>query len=67
MKSYHWFLSELAVLDFVIADETIKPKYVKLFEENRVRILSSEYVIQSLIQGKKVDPDAHPKYAYDHD
>lgn len=48
--------------DMIIADTNCTPTLIKKAKTSKIPIVSSEYVIQCLINGRKLPVDAHEKF-----
>ena len=52
-------------LDVIITDSSCTPAMVRQAETHSVPLVSTEWVIQSLVNGKPVKYDGHPRYQHD--
>lgn len=58
---------ELDAIDVVVSDRKIDDNICYTALQADIPIVSSEWVIQSLITGKQAPFDGHGKYQHDHD
>ena len=53
-------------LDVVVSNHTINSEALEGATRHNTAVVSLEWVIQCLISGNVVQPDAHPKYRHDY-
>ncbi len=51
-------------IDMIIGDATCDPELVKKMKQLKIPIVSGEYVVQCLINGRKLAVEQHPKFEY---
>lgn len=56
----------LGVFDVVVTDQSCPESILKCAQALDLPVVSAEWVVQSLIHGKKVGYDNHPKYKHDY-
>ena len=49
-------------VDVIISDSTCPPSVMKKAQQMKIPIVSSEYVVQCLINGRRLDCEAHEKF-----
>ena len=53
-------------VEFIISDSTCPPTVVKKAQQMRIPVVSSEYVVQCLINGRRLSCAAHEKFGVGH-
>ena len=67
LEKIHVIISEDPIeIDVVVTDKEIPWDVLQRALESDVAVVSSEWVIQCLITGKRVPYDSHPKYGHDY-
>lgn len=51
--------------DMIIADRSCPQEIVEKAKQFKIPIVSGEYILQCLINGRKLSVDAHPKFCFD--
>ncbi|CAG2171967.1 unnamed protein product [Oppiella nova] len=51
-------------VDIIIGDSSCSPELVKKAKQVKIPVISSEYIVQCLINGRKLSYDASPLFAY---
>ena len=54
------------VVDVLITNSQCPDDIIKSAKKRKIPIVSSEWIIQCLIMGKRIAYDAHPKFRYDY-
>ncbi|KAK3595177.1 hypothetical protein CHS0354_002777 [Potamilus streckersoni] len=52
--------------EVVITDSSISPVHIKRAQQLKIPLVSSQWVIQSFINGQQVKFDGHPQYSYNY-
>lgn len=52
------------MVDVIIADSSCPEEIIQKAEQLKIPIVSSEYIVQCLINGRKLPFDAHDKFNY---
>ena len=51
----------------IIADRSCPQEIVENAKQFKIPIVSGEYILQCLINGRKLSVDAHPKFCFDNE
>ncbi|KAL3866886.1 hypothetical protein ACJMK2_044138 [Sinanodonta woodiana] len=52
--------------EVVVTDSSISPAHIKRAKQLNIPLVSSQWVIQSLVNGQQVKFDGHPQYSYNY-
>lgn len=53
-------------MDVIISDSTCPSTVMKKAQQMRIPVVSSEYVVQCLINGRRLAAEAHEKFGISH-